>query len=186
VAHPLPQLCWPQAGTGRAWNALNALQQRLARHKGVDQVGAVLGQRRAHRRQRRPGPPRLFREEHPPSPLAFHVAGQRLKHLAEGQVGIPGTSMGVAPPAQGDQVAMGRTGPPGELVKQSRLAAARLAGDQSHASLAGQGLLEDRAQAGQFLLPGDKAKGRLGTGGDGARGRSLGFARDRRGDAERG
>ena len=58
-----------RAGPAGAGKALQALQQRLARHKAVDQVRAVLHQRRAHRRQRLPDPRACSGESVPPARL---------------------------------------------------------------------------------------------------------------------
>ena len=70
--------------------ALDAPQPRLARDKSVDQVGTVLDQRRAHRRQRLPDTPRLLRRDGPGRPLALYIAGKRLEDLEERQIGVAG------------------------------------------------------------------------------------------------
>ena len=155
----------------RGRKPLNAPQQRLARHKGVDQVGAVLHQRRPHGRQRLPGTPRLLHREQPTGPLALHVAGQRLQHLAERQIEISGAAVGVASPPQRDQIPVRPGGLPGEFVQQRRLAGTCLACNQCGPSLAGQGPIEQGAQPRQFLLPGDEGRERLSTDRDRGRGR---------------
>ena len=125
----------------------------------------MLYQCRTHDRQRFPRLSRLIQGQRPAGSLAFHVSGQCLEHLAEGQVGIADVGVGVAAPAQHDQIAVGMTGSPGEFLDQRRLAAAGLAHDQSHAPLTGQGLVEEAAQPGQLLLAGDKAGSMWSAGG---------------------
>ena len=176
AADDLPQPYMPVGRPGLGGESLDAPQDRLARHKAVDQVRAVLHQRCPHRRQRLPHAPRLLWRERPAGPLALDVPGQRLEDLAERQVGVPDTGVGVAAPTQRDQVGVRLAGPPCELLQQRRLAAACLAHDDGHRTLAGQSPIEQRVQTGQLLLAGDEPRRRRGgrcCDRDGGKGRRL-------------
>jgi hypothetical protein len=61
TAYHLPQPRLPVCSTGPGRKPLGAPQQRLARHKSVEQVGTMLHQSCAHHRQRLPGTPYLLR-----------------------------------------------------------------------------------------------------------------------------
>ena len=90
------------------------------------------------------------------SPAGFHVPGQHIHHLTEGQVGIADAGIGIASAYRHQQMAMGRHRPPGELAHQGRLAPAWATGDKDHLTLTGQRCVEVPIQPCQLALSGDK------------------------------
>ncbi len=84
------------------------------------------------------------------------VPGEHLQDLQEGQVGITQPGVGVAAPPGHEQPPMGLHRPAGELLHEHCLAAPRLADDEAHPPLSGQGRFQPAAQLGQLALSGDE------------------------------
>ena len=96
-------------------------------------------------------------------PPGLCLATQGLQDLTKGKKGVAAARVGAAPATGRDQPAMAFHRAPGKASQQGGLAAAGLAGDKNHLSLAGQCPAQESVEARHLLPAGDKGRQRWGT-----------------------
>ncbi len=131
-------------------------RQDACGNQTIDQIRGDVHQSPQRRRQQAQEAAGIFRGDGAQEPRGTDLTGEQAEYLAEGKVGIAQAGIGVAI-AEGDhQVGYFRLGTAGELLDESGLAAARLAGNEGDTALSCQRCPQMAPQSNHLRLAADE------------------------------
>ena len=121
---------------------LCVLEQAARADEGFYEVGTDFEKRRESVRQEMPEAKRLAAAHRSCFTSRFHIARQKMRDLAEGEVGVARPGLSIAVADRGHELVVLLLGAPDELVEKRSLTAPRLAGHENELSRACERLLE--------------------------------------------
>ena len=133
-----------------------AALERSGRDQRLDQLGTLLHEGRDRVRGQLPERPSVAPPEHADLSGGLDVPREQLEDLAEGVIGIAGAGQRVAAPRRDDHRLLALQGPRGELGRQGRLAAPRLAAHEEHPAPGGEGRGQALLELRELPVPADE------------------------------